>query len=106
MQPIEQKQEKRTNIQNLISNREVTHQKIQLWSNIYESEYALVLQSQLPMKTQTSFFLQRQILMQDILISLQNRIILRILGKVGNTLLDISLSNTKKPFNNTQKKNI
>ena len=43
MQPIEQKQKKKTNIQNLSSNREVTHQKIQLWSNVYESEYALRL---------------------------------------------------------------
>jgi hypothetical protein len=42
MQPIEQMQ-KKTNVQNLISNREVTHQKIQLWSNVYESEYALRL---------------------------------------------------------------
>jgi hypothetical protein len=31
--------------------------------------------------------------------------ILRVLGKAGNILLDISLSNTKKPFSNTQKKN-
>jgi hypothetical protein len=39
MQPIEQKQKKK----NLVTNREVRHQKIQLWSNIYESEYALRL---------------------------------------------------------------
>jgi hypothetical protein len=42
MQSIEQKQ-KKTNIQNFISNREVRHQKIQLWSNVYESECALRL---------------------------------------------------------------
>jgi hypothetical protein len=39
MQSIEQKQKKK----NLVSNREVRHQKIQLWSNAYESEYALRL---------------------------------------------------------------
>ena len=39
MQSIEQKQKK----MNLVSNREVRHQKIQLWSNAYESEYALRL---------------------------------------------------------------
>jgi hypothetical protein len=39
MQSIEQKQKKK----NLISNIEVRHQKIQLWSNVYESEYALRL---------------------------------------------------------------
>ena len=38
MQSIEQKQKK-----NLVSNREVRHQKIQLWSNAYENEYALRL---------------------------------------------------------------
>ena len=54
-----------------------------------------VWQSQLR-TTQRNFFLQRQILMQDILISLQNQIILRILKKAGNILLDISLRNTKK----------
>ena len=43
MQSSEQKQKRKTNIQNLISNREVRHQKIQLWSNVYESEYALRL---------------------------------------------------------------
>jgi hypothetical protein len=32
-----------TNIQDLISNREEKHQKIQLWSNLYESEFALRL---------------------------------------------------------------
>jgi hypothetical protein len=41
---MEQKQKKKKiNIQNLNSNREVRHQKIQLWSNVYESEYALRL---------------------------------------------------------------
>jgi hypothetical protein len=39
MRSIEQKQKKK----NLVSNREVRHQKIQLWSNVYESEYALRL---------------------------------------------------------------
>jgi len=43
MQSSEQKQKRKTNIQNLISNREVRHQKIQLWSNVYESEYAFRL---------------------------------------------------------------
>ena len=40
---IEQNQKKTTNIQDLIGNREERHQKIQLWSNLYESEYALRL---------------------------------------------------------------
>jgi hypothetical protein len=43
VQSIEQNQKKITNIQDLISNREERHQKIQLWSNLYESEYALRL---------------------------------------------------------------
>jgi hypothetical protein len=42
VQSIEQNQ-KMTNIQDLISNREERHQKIQLWPNLYESEYALRL---------------------------------------------------------------
>jgi hypothetical protein len=43
VQSIEQNQKKMANIQDLISNREERHQKIQLWSNVYESEYALRL---------------------------------------------------------------
>lgn len=43
MQSIEQKKKNKTDIQHVISNREVIHQKIQLWSNVYESEYALRL---------------------------------------------------------------
>jgi len=43
VESIEQNQMKVTNIQDLISNREERHQKIQLWSNPYESEYALRL---------------------------------------------------------------
>jgi hypothetical protein len=43
VQSIEQNQKKITNIQDLISNREERHQKIQLWSNLYEREYALRL---------------------------------------------------------------
>ena len=43
VQSIEQNQKKMTNIRDLISNREERHQKIQLWSNLYESEYALRL---------------------------------------------------------------
>jgi hypothetical protein len=42
---IEQNQKKMTKIQDLINNREERHQKIQLWSNLYESEYALRLAS-------------------------------------------------------------
>jgi len=37
------KKTKTTNIQDLTRNREERHQKIQLWSNPYESEYALRL---------------------------------------------------------------
>ena len=43
VQSIEQNQKKGTNIQDLASNREERHQKIQLWSNLYENEYALGL---------------------------------------------------------------
>jgi hypothetical protein len=43
VESIEQNQKKTTNIQDLTSNREERHQKIQLWSNPYESEYALRL---------------------------------------------------------------
>ena len=43
VQSIEQNQKKMTNIQDLISTREERHQKIQLWSNLYENEYALRL---------------------------------------------------------------
>jgi hypothetical protein len=43
VQSIEQNQKKMTNIRDLISNREERHQKTQLWSNLYESEYALRL---------------------------------------------------------------
>jgi hypothetical protein len=43
VQSIEHNQKKMTNIQDLIGNREERHQKIQLWSNLYESEYALRL---------------------------------------------------------------
>lgn len=43
IQSIEQNQKKMTKIEDLISNREEGHQKIQLWSNLYESEYALRL---------------------------------------------------------------
>jgi hypothetical protein len=43
MQSIEQKKKNKTDIQHVISNREVIHQRIQLWSNVYESEYALRL---------------------------------------------------------------
>src|SRR2546428_5170910 len=35
--------EEKKNIRDVISKREVIHQKIQLWSNVYESEYALRL---------------------------------------------------------------
>jgi hypothetical protein len=37
------KKDQRQKKKNLVSNREVRHQKIQLWSNVYESEYALRL---------------------------------------------------------------
>ena|SRR5215467_5451751 len=43
VESIEQNQKKTTNIQDLISNREERHLKIQLWSNPYESEYAFRL---------------------------------------------------------------
>ena len=35
--------EEKKNIRDVISKREVVHQKIQLWSNVYESDYALRL---------------------------------------------------------------
>lgn len=43
VESIEQNQKKMTKIQDFISNREERHQKIQLWSDLYESEYALRL---------------------------------------------------------------
>jgi hypothetical protein len=36
-------QEQETNSRNLVSDKEVRHRKIQLWSNVFESEYALRL---------------------------------------------------------------
>ncbi|HYA82177.1 MAG TPA: hypothetical protein VEH06_01820 [Candidatus Bathyarchaeia archaeon] len=41
VESILQNQKKMTNIQDLTTNREERHQKV--WSNLYESEYALRL---------------------------------------------------------------
>ena len=99
--------EEKKNIRDVISKREVVHQKNSCGQTYMKVIMHFVQQSQpLMMTHQKSFFLQKQILMQDILILLQNQIILRILRKVGSILLDISLSNIRRPFNNSQKKNI
>jgi hypothetical protein len=106
VESIEQNQKKMSNIQDFISNREERHQKIQLWSNLYESEYALRLAIAAVDDYSEDLFLAKTDPNTKYTHIVAESDYFEDFRKGGNILLGISLKNIKKPFSNTQKKNI
>ena len=92
--------------QDLISTREERHQKIQLWSNLYENEYALRLAIAAADDHSQDLFLAKTDPNAKYTHIVTESDYFEDFRKGGNILLGISLNNIKKRSSNTQMKNI